>query len=268
MEGLLILVGVYVLDYIVKKIAAGKKEQEQPPEVPRHSQTCEPDQIPKPSNLEDLIKQFEEAQRESSQGTFTPPPPPIEDMDDSNFGDEEDNDDIDLPVVTPANPNHFTFQEIAESVIQWLDVSVENLQQAFGFSEETAQRVLSDLQAHHIVARDMGDGYCDLLIHDKTELTNLFKREQREAEEQQAAKARESALRARREAEQQHQKELAALEEQAKQLREQTQQIQPQSEADKTHKRTFDRAEIRRGFVWAKVLDEPRFKKKWSSQVR
>lgn len=276
MEGLLILIGVYVLEVIIKKVAAGKKEKEALPPQQRQSQSSQ-ESSGRPGNLQDLIRQFDEAQRQASQGTLTPETPPVEDFDEDY---EDDDEEVELPTVTPANPNRITFKEIAESVIQWEEVSVDYLQQAFGFSESTAQQVLAELQAHHIAGRDMGEGFCDLLVHDKSELDNLFKREQREAEERRDAEAQEEALRARHEAELKHQKELAELEERARQIREQAAQgsLPDASEGiegpclasseHKTHRRTFDKAEIRRGFVWAKVLDEPRFKKRWSSRVR
>ncbi|PWJ71877.1 MULTISPECIES: hypothetical protein [unclassified Fibrobacter] len=279
MEGLVILIAIYVLDVVIKKVLANKKENRNvPPKEPRDVQEQRNPQQSSPSkagSLQDLIRQFEEAQRQASQGTLTPETPPIEDLDEDY---EDDEDEVDLPTVTPANPNRITFREIAESVIQWEEVSVEYLQEAFGFSEGTAQQVLAELQAHHIVGRDMGEGFCDLLVHDKTELENLFKREQREAEELQAAQAQEAALHARREAELKHQQELAELEERARQLREQAGQINDGSESigapclsnadHRRHTRSFNKAEIRRGFVWAKVLDEPRFKKKWNSRIR
>ncbi|MCQ2105178.1 MAG: hypothetical protein MJZ26_05230 [Fibrobacter sp.] len=271
MEGLLILIGIYVLDIVIKKVAAGKKkQQEQPKNIPSDSAGQDFDEAqPKPSrNLQDLIRQFEEAQRDASQGTYVPPSPEVED-------DEEDEG---LPVVTPAKPGEYTFSEIAESVVQWEYVSVELLQEAFGFSERIAQQVLAELQAKRIVGRDMGEGDCDLLVHDKVELSNHFKRLQREAEEQQAAATQEAALKARREAELKHQKELAELEERARQLREQAGQINNGTEElgapclstaeHRNHTRDFNKDEIRRGFIWAKVLDEPRFKKRWSARAR
>lgn len=267
MEGLLILAGIYVLEVIVKKVAASKKQQQtKPRDIPDQTEQPQPKR-----NLQDLIRQFEEAQREASQGTYVPPTPSVEDVD-------EDEEQSGLPVVTPANPGEYTFIEIAESVVQWEYVSVELIQEAFGFSEQVAQQVLAELQAKRVVGRDMGDGDCDLLVHDKTELTNLFKRLQREAEEQQAANAEQEALQARREAEIKHQKELAELEERARQMREQAGQINNGTEElgapclstaeHRNHTRDFNKDEIRRGFIWAKVLDEPRFKKRWSARVR
>jgi len=281
MEGLLILAAVYILEVVIKKVAASKKQKQNRQNIPEEDSEQEsydsgeqPQAQPKRS-LQDLIRQFEEAQREASGGTYVPPAPTVEeDSDESEF------DDSDFPVVTPANPGEFTFNEIAESVVQWEYVSADLLQEAFGFPEHVAHQVLAELQAKRVVGRDMGDGDCDLLVHDKVELENLFKRQQREAEEQKAAEAEEAALHARRDAELQHQKELAELEERARQLREQAGQStlheanntagEPclASAGHRTHTRAFDKAEIRRGFIWAKVLDEPRFKKRWNSRVR
>lgn len=280
MEGLLILIAIYVLPVIVKKVIESQKKKTDVPQDIRRKEPVDSNNQPKPQgSLQDLIRQFEEAQRQAAQGNVEQSTPPVDsysdDYDDEEEGDEEE---VDLPVVTLANPDRITFKEIAESVIQWEEVCVEYLEQAFGFSESTAQKVLTELQSHHIVGRDMGEGYCDLLIHDKTELENLFKREQRDAEERKAAEAQAAALQARREAELKHQQELAELEERAQQLREQAGQINDGSESigapclanpeHRKHTRSFNKAEIRRGFVWAKVLDEPRFKKKWNSRVR
>lgn len=277
MEGLLILIAIYVLPVIIKKIVASqtKKNRPQEPRILEEKQTDVPNQNSSRKSLQDLIRQFEDAQRQAAQGNVEPPTPPVDSYSDDY---DEDNEEVDLPVVTPADPNRITFREIAESVIQWEEVCVDYLVQAFGFAESTAQQVLTELQAHHIVGRDMGEGFCDLLVHDKTELENLFKREQREKEERDAAEAQQAALRERREAEMQHQKELAELEGRARQLREQTGQANIASETlaapclassdHKAHARTFNKAEIRRGFIWAKVIDEPRFKKRWSSRIR
>lgn len=286
METLLFIVIAAVVTIIQNKVTKARKNREL--SKPRDDEEFEEEtqESKPPRNLQDLIRQFEEAQRQAAQGNIEPPTPPVDDYsenyDDDDNEDEDDyeEDEVDLPVVTPANPNRITFREIAESVIQWEEVSTEYLQQAFGFSESTAQQVLAELQAHRIVGRDMGEGYCDLLIHDKNELANLFKREQREAEEKEAAAAQEEALKARREAELKHQKELAALEERAKQIREQASgasgsfnEIESGSKVglvspERKVSRNFNKAEIRRGFIWAKVIDEPRFKKRWNSRVR
>jgi len=272
MEGLLILVGIYVLDIVIKKVVASKKNKQSDrsaTEEDQDSYSEQPQTTPKRS-LQDLIRQFEEAQRDASGGTYVPPTPPIES--DNEGLDEEEYNQVDCPVVRPATPGEFTFTEIAQSVVQWEYVSVELLQQVFGFSETIAQKVLAELQAKRIVGRDMGEGDCALLVHDQTELANHFKRLQREAEEQSAAAAEQEALRARREAELKHQRELAELEERAKQAREQAgQPAVTTSLAEANHStrpRTFNRDEIRRGFVWAKVLDEPRFKKRWTAKAR
>ncbi|MCQ2097079.1 MAG: hypothetical protein MJY87_03935 [Fibrobacter sp.] len=275
MKSLLILLVIYVVGAIAQKVKNSKLEKEQQ----ARRQAPPPEQsgpTGKNRNLQDLIRQFENAQQQAAQGSVEPPVSPLgrEELEDYCQEDSEN----DLPTVDFADPSRITFREIAESVIQWEEVSTEYLMEAFGFSEKTARQVLADLQAHHIVGRDMGEGFCDLLVHDKTELDNLFKREQREAEERKAAQAQDAALKARREAEAAHQQELAQLEERARKAREQAGQINDgmselgspclASGDHRTHSRSFDKAEIRRGFVWAKVLDEPRFKKKWNARVR
>lgn len=79
MEGLLILIGIYVLDIVIKKVAAGKKkQQDQHREIPPddefdNEQQEEQTSHTKPRSLQDLIRQFEEAQRDASQGTYVPP---------------------------------------------------------------------------------------------------------------------------------------------------------------------------------------------------
>lgn len=276
MESLLILIGIFVVNAVIKSMTAKKKSSSDrnhlPPTRRMSSENDEEDGLDEteqspnaephsaPRNLQDLIRQFQEAQRQASQGTYVPPTPPVKD-------DDEDDED-ERPVVRPANPGHFSFKEIAESVIQWEEASVGYLQDAFGFSKATALNVLEELQKHKIVGRDMGDGFCDVLVHDKVELANLFKREQ--------AEAKQSAN-----AELERQRRLNKLEARARDARENAgisnndfagEGIPGESEAN-TENRPLIRlsrniGDIRRGFIWAKVLDEPRFKKRWSPRTR
>lgn len=264
MESLLILIGIFVVNAVIKSMAAKKKSSSErnhlPPTRRMSSENDEEDGLDEteqspnaephnaPRNLQDLIRQFQEAQRQASQGTYVPPTPPVKDDD--------------------ANPGHFSFKEIAESVIQWEEASVDYLQDAFGFSKATALNVLEELQKHEIVGRDMGDGFCDVLVHDKVELANLFKREQ--------AEAKQSV-----DAELERQRRLNKLEARARDARENAgisnndfagEGIPGESEAN-TENRPLIRlsrniGDIRRGFIWAKVLDEPRFKKRWSPRTR
>lgn len=304
MESLLILIGIFVVNAVIKSMAAKKKsssernhlpptrrmssendegngldETEQSPDAGSHSA---------PRNLQDLIRQFQEAQRQASQGTYVPPTPPVED-------DDEDDED-ERPVVKPANSGHFSFKEIAESVIQWEEASVSYLRDAFGFSKATALNVLEELQKHKIVGRDMGDGFCDVLVHDKVELANLFKREQLEAkkamQEELAHKKAELQSKWKRKAETpndlietnaelERQRKLNKLEARAREARENAgisnngiagEGISGESDVNAVNKPHFrlsrNIGDIRRGFIWAKVLDEPRFKRRWNQHFR
>lgn len=308
MEGLLILIAIVVIDAVIKGAAKKRKQQQQlprqnqPQQDQSHSGNYEDEETGRsqaPRSLQDLIRQFQEAQREASQGTYVPPDPSVEE------------DDGDLPVVRPANPGHFSFIEIAESVIQWEEVSVSYLQEAFGFSKATAAKVLAELQNHKIVGRDMGDGFCDILVHDKVELSNLFKREQAEAKKQMkedlARKKAELQSKWKHEAEApnatvatnavsptaaddatnditdelERQRQLNELESRAREAREhagtglaEAAALASTAEGNESARRrapllsTKNIADIRRGFLWAKVIDEPRFKKRWSAQAR
>lgn len=278
MEGLLIFIAIVVIDAVIKGYAKKRKQQ---PQLPRQDYT-RPEQDDDedtahqsaPRNLQELIRQFQEAQREASQGTYVPPDPPMEEgVEEEDVDEEAEEEEEDLPVVQPARPGHFSFMEIAESVIQWEEVSVDYLQEAFDFSEATATKVLAELQKHKIVGRDMGDGFCDILVHDKVELANLFKREQAKANT--AATAIKDVS-----AELERQRELNKLEARAREARENARTPSEivdngsSGEADlssvnKPHIHLSRNIEdIRRGFIWAKVIDEPRFKKRWSASAR
>lgn len=302
MEGLLILIAIVVVDAVIKGYAKKRKQQQQlprqnqPQQDQSHSGNYEDEETGRsqaPRSLQDLIRQFQEAQREASQGTYVPPDPPVEEDEDIDE-DEED----ELPVVKPANPGHFSFMEIAESVIQWEDVSIDYLQEAFGFSETTAEKVLAELQKHKIVGHDMGDGFCDILIHDKVELSNLFKREQAEAKKnmQEELARKKAELKNKRNNvpdtpdttivtndgasdEMERQRKLNELEIRAREAREQAGTDLAEAAALAAHSEeisirrtpllsTKNIGDIRRGFLWAKVIDEPRFKKRWSARAR
>lgn len=262
METILILIGIVVLDALIKKKAKKSKQSKQlpPQDISQQEHDNAEENHEKPRSLQDLIRQFDEAQRDAAQGTYVPPTPPIEE----NIEEEEE-----LPVVPPANPGQFSFIEIAESVIQWEEVCIEYLQQAFGFSEEVAAKVLFELQKHNIVGHDMGDGFCDVLIHDKVELENLFKQQNNENEKSKIEKQRQI----EKLAEIEHQRKLNELEARARELREKASKvINPSSEPSTVQQKallsTKNIEEIRRGFLWAKVIDEPRYKKRWSAHMR
>ena len=261
MEGLLILIGIWVLDIVIKKVAANKNkqrqqsEQYQPDEDDEYESQEEAQGHTPPRSLQDLVRQFEEAQREASQGTYVPPAPPVN---------------------TRRHRDTLTLRDIAEVVIDVDVVNLEFLMDEFEVDENTAAEMLMALQAHRIVGRDMGEGDCDVLVHDMEELDNLLNRAHRQAEEpvpepdanpaDEAEDARKQELEQRRLVERQRQ--LNELEDRAVSAG----LAEPESDAPVTARKplvsTKSIADVRRGFIWAKVLDEPRFKRRWSTQYR
>lgn len=265
MEGLLILIGIWVLDIVIKKVAANRREQQQQQQVPPQYQTDD-DELDEseepaqghtpPRSLQDLIRQFENAQRQATQGNIEPPTPPVQ----------------------RKHAEQLTLRDIAEVVIGVDFIDLEFLMEEFDVDENTAAEMLMDLQAHRIVGRDMGEGTCDVLVHDKEELDNLLLHEKRAEQE------RESAAREHHEAEMdelrrkelERQRELNALEERAKSARESAAAFMVNDVVSGTEQAprraplvsTKNLTDVRKGFIWAKVLDEPRFKRRWSAQYR
>ncbi len=264
MEGLLILIGIWVLDIVIKKVAANRKEQQQQ-QVPPQYQTDD-DELDEseeqaqghnpPRSLQDLIRQFENAQRQATQGNIEPPTPPVQ----------------------RKHAEQLTLRDIAEVVIGVDFIDLKFLMEEFDVDENTAAEMLMDLQAHRIVGRDMGEGTCDVLVHDMEELDNLLLHEKRAEQE------RESAAREHHEAEMdelrrkelERQRELNALEERAKSARESAAAFMGNDVVSGTEQAprraplvsTRNITDVRKGFIWAKVLDEPRFKRRWSTQYR
>lgn len=265
MEGLLILIGIWVLDIVIKKVAANRREQQQQQQVPPQYQTDD-DELDEseeqaqghnpPRSLQDLIRQFENAQRQATQGNIEPPTPPVQ----------------------HKHAEQLTLRDIAEVVIGVDFIDLEFLMEEFDVDENTAAEMLMDLQAHRIVGRDMGEGTCDVLVHDMEELDNLLLHEKRAEQE------RESAAREHHEAEMdelrrkelERQRELNALEERAKSARESAAAFMGNDVVSGTEQAprraplvsTKNLTDVRKGFIWAKVLDEPRFKRRWSAQYR
>ena len=171
-----------------------------------------------------------------------------------------------------------TLRNIAEVVIDVDFVNLEFLMEEFEVDENTAAEMLMDLQAHHIVGHDMGEGDCDVLVHDIEELDNLLNREFRQAqgpdetEFQQQEEARRQEL--------DRQRKLNELEKRAKAARESAAAFTGEDFSGsagnnetvqavrKPAVSTRNIADVRKGFIWAKVLDEPRFKRRWSTQYR
>ena len=267
METLIFVAIAVVVTIVQKKLEKAKEQQKQPPSS-RHSRSGETgresmeqgqqDAPPPPRSLQDLIRQFENAQHEAEQGNIEPPTPPVEHRD-------------------PNEP--ITIREIAEEVIELDVVDLEFLMDTFDVDENTAAEMLMDLQAHRIVGRDMGEGECDVLVHDLDELDNLLNRGPTASAETEKDEAEEQRNREKEEARQreiERQRELNDLEERAKSARESAAAIinaADSTDETPTHRHaalvsTKNIADVRKGFIWAKVLDEPRFKRRWSTQYR
>ena len=267
METLIFIAIAVVITIIQKKLEKAKEQQNQ---LPRHQEqhrengeadddTQEAEHQP-PRSLQDLIRQFENAQRQATQGNIEPPTPPVH----------------------RKHPEQLTLRDIAEAVIEVDYIDLEFLMEEFDVDENTAAEMLMDLQAHRIVGRDMGEGECDVLVHDLEELDNLLLREKIA---EQARKQKESQRQAQNDAEDEarrreleRQRELNSLEERAKSARESAAAIASMDPAEASAEgkptvrkplvSTRSRADVRKGFIWAKVLDEPRFKRRWSAQYR
>ena len=265
MEGLLILIGIWVLDIVIKKVAANRREQQQQQQVPPQYQTDD-DELDEseepaqghtpPRSLQDLIRQFENAQRQATQGNIEPPTPPVQ----------------------RKHAEQLTLRDIAEVVIGVDFIDLEFLMEEFDVDENTAAEMLMDLQAHRIVGRDMGEGTCDVLVHDMEELDNLLLHEKRAEQERESAarKHHEAEMDELRRKELERQRELNALEERAKSARESAAAFMGNDVVSGTEQAprraplvsTKNLTDVRKGFIWAKVLDEPRFKRRWSAQYR
>ena len=268
METLIFIAIAVVITIIQKKLEKAKEQQNQ---LPRHQEqhrengeadndTQEAEHQP-PRSLQDLIRQFENAQRQATQGNIEPPTPPVERRD---------------------RNKPLTLRDIAEEVIAVDFIDLEFLMETFEVDENTAAEMLMDLQDHRIVGRDMGEGTCDVLVHDLEELDNLLLREKIA---EQARKQKESQRQAQNDAEDEarrreleRQRELNSLEERAKSARESAAAIASMDPAEASAEgtptvrkplvSTRSLADVRKGFIWAKVLDEPRFKRRWSAQYR
>ena len=266
METLIFIAIAVVITIIQKKLEKAKEQQNQ---LPRHQEqhrengdvdddTQEAEHLP-PRSLQDLIRQFENAQRQATQGNIEPPTPPVH----------------------RKHPEQLTLRDIAEVVIDVDFINLEFLMEEFDVDENTAAKMLMDLQAHRIVGHDMGEGDCDVLVHDLEELDNLLSHEKRTEQERkealrQAQGDTDSEMEELRRKELERQRELNALEERAKSARESAAAIMGNDTANGTEQAprraplvsTRSLTDVRKGFIWAKVLDEPRFKRRWSAQYR
>lgn len=278
METLLFIAVAIVIAIIENKAKKAKEQKQLPPTAPDESDSEymeesqeQGQQAQPPRSLQDLIRQFENAQREAAQGNIEPPTPPVK------------------PQHIPDQP--VTFRDVAEAVIELDVVDAEYLMDEFNMSEGDALSAINELQKHRIIGRDMGDGECDVLVHDIDELDNLLNREKRVSMQQnvdEPAEPQESA--AETEEVQQEpnaladelkrQRELNSLESRAKFARENAAAASGLEAANDNDDGTTPKprrapavstrsiADVRRGFIWAKVLDEPRFKRRWNAQYR
>ena len=290
MEQILFLIAIVVIDALIKRAKAKKKSEQQPSpwHAPENDSTQEfeeeqndedfderaDDQATPPPRpfvarkLQEYIKQFEEAQREASQGTMeSPMPPPIPESKHS-YGD------------------NVTLREVAENIVQLDVVDVEYLMDEFDMSEGTAIAMLNELQQHRVIGRDMGDGEYDVLVQDLDELNNLLSREPM-AMQMAAEKAADIPTSAHESAQSptasDKQSQLKILEERARKAREEASAAALQSDFEngyagdpaemaaslaKRTVRSISKESVRRGFIWGKIIDEPRFKKRWSPVSR
>ena len=277
METIIFIAIAVIISIIQNRADKAKKNSQQPPPAwrPRRDESSsdaaendddenmdeEAPPTPRPfaaRKLQEYIKQFEAAQREAAQGTLEPAmPPPI-------------------PERKHHHGDSVTLREIAEVVVQLDFVDIEFLMEEFDMTEGTAMEVLIDLQRHRIVGRDMGEGECDVLVHDITELNNLLSREPKETPHKPEPSISQAAS--------DKQNQLKILEERARKAREEAAAAARQSDAEngytgvpaeiadpltkRTAVRSISRESARRGFIWGKIIDEPRFKRRWSPAHR
>jgi hypothetical protein len=276
METLIFLAIAAVIAIVENKVKKSREQNQLPPSRPSDydneyaedsEEEAQEPQVQPPRSLQDLIQQFENAQREAAQGNIEPPTPPVDRHHD------------------PSKP--VTFRDIAEAVIEMDVVDAEFLMEEFNLSEGDAISALNDLQKYHIIGRDMEDGEHDVLVHDLDELDNLLSHERRATPQQNTEEPtglQDSA--ADTEAEQvrlqelERQRKLNSLEGRAKSARESAAAFTATETSSDTEDGTAPKprraplvstrslADVRKGFIWAKVLDEPRFKRRWSTQYR
>lgn len=276
METLIFLAIAAVIAIVENKVKKSREQNQLPPSRPSDydneyaedsEEEAQEPQVQPPRSLQDLIKQFENAQREAAQGNIEPPTPPVQRHRDPN-----------MPV---------TFRDIAEAVIELDVVDAEFLMEEFNLSEGDAISALNDLQKYHIIGRDMEDGEHDVLVHDMDELDNLLSHERHVTPQQNAEEptglqdsAADTEAEQMRQQELERQRKLNSLEGRAKSARESAAAFTATETSSDTEDGTAPKprrtplvstrnlADVRRGFIWAKVLDEPRFKRRWSTQYR
>lgn len=275
MESLLIFIAIFVIDALIKRANAKKKaleekqlhEDSDETENEKFDESEEPSLEQSPSanrKLQEYIKQFEEAQREAAQGTMESPMPPPIPENYHRLGDQ------------------VTMREVAEDIVQQGIVDIDYLKIEFEVSEARAIELIHELQQHRIIGHDMGDGAYDVLVQDIDELNNLLAHEQKAEVFAQAATTTPKPSASTAASDKQNQ--LKILEERARKAREEAAEaarrsdiengysVDPSEIADPINKRTvvrsISRESVRRGFIWGKIIDEPRFKKRWTALSR
>ncbi len=276
METLIFLAIAAVIAIVENKVKKSREQKQLPPSEPSDydneyaedsEEEAQEPQVQPPRSLQDLIKQFENAQREAAQGNIEPPTPPVDRHHD------------------PSKP--VTFRDIAEAVIEMDVVDAEFLMEEFNLSEGDAISALNDLQKYRIIGRDMEDGEHDVLVHDMDELDNLLSHERHVTPQQNAEEptglqdsAADAETEQARQQELERQRKLNSLEGRAKSARESAAAFSATETSSDTEDGTAPKprraplvstrslADVRKGFIWAKVLDEPRFKRRWSTQYR
>lgn len=230
MEELLILALIVAAKYgfeaLAKKARQGQstpKSNNEPEEDDFDSQdydsneSKEPSGIPK--SLEDLIRQYERAQGEAEVGNL---PPPI-------YAQEyvpEEPKPVQPPPPPPKPKPTVSVEKVIETIVKWHKdvVTIQDLQDCFVLTTNQAKEIVIQLQARHILGRDMGYGEYSLMVHSKQEADNI--------------KVKPKV------------------------------QIPVEKETSTTLKKNVLKEDLRRGFIWAKIIDEPRFKKRWSAKTR
>lgn len=276
METLIFLAIAAVIAIFENKVKKAREQKQLPPSEPSDydneyaedsEEEAQEPQVQPPRSLQDLIKQFENAQREAAQGNIEPPTPPVDRHHD------------------PSKP--VTFRDIAEAVIEMDVVDAEFLMEEFNLSEGDAISALNDLQKYRIIGRDMEDGEHDVLVHDMDELDILLSHERRATPQQNAEEptglqepTADAEMEQARQQELERQRKLNSLEGRAKSARESAAAFSATETSSDTEDGTAPKprraplvstrslADVRKGFIWAKVLDEPRFKRRWSTQYR
>ena len=282
MESLLIFIAIFVIDALIKRANAKKNAEQQQHQAPTTDSTQEFDDerddenmdedvpsepaSPVARKLQEYIKQFEQAQQDAAQGTLEPAmPPPV-------------------PEVKHRRGNNVTLREVVEVIVDLDIVNADFLMEEFGMSRNVAVTMIDELEHFRIIGRDMGVGEHDVLIQDISELDNLLSHPPQEAPSKPTpSKPTPSVSPAISE----KQNQMKILEERARKAREEAAAAAHQSDVENGYTdntdeavedepvpnksiyvRSISRESVRRGFIWSRIIDEPRFKRRWSPAHR